>query len=124
MKKLANNQKSMYDFFTTNESSSSVKKDYDLKKYFFLEWNAKRPQDAQALWLNDRPIGITFIEPLHIPYLKKNVTFYLCGIFPKENAYYMLGKEQKYKKIRNLYSNLKKTPGPGTYNQKNSKTTR
>ncbi len=108
MKKLGNNQKSMYDFFTTNESSSFVKKDYDLKKYFFLEWNAKRPQDAQALWLNDRPVGLTFIEPLHIPYLKKNVTFYLCGTFPKENSYYILGKEQKYKNIPQLKSHLQK----------------
>ena len=109
MKKLGPNQKSMHDFFSVTDSySGSNTSSYDLKKYFFLEWNAKRPQDAQALWLNERPIGLTFIEPLQIPYLRKNITFYLCGIFPKDNAYYMLGKEGKYKNIPHMKSHLQK----------------
>jgi hypothetical protein len=103
-------QKRIDNFFKyTNEKQDEKKnpekndeKKNDMPKYFYLSFTNKFRPDFQAVWLNDRPIKINFMESMK--------DFYLCGYFPDyiDEKKFSLGKEAVYKNIPYLKSHLQK----------------
>ena len=70
-------QKRIDNFFKyTNEKYDVEKNEREFKgpKYFYLSFKHKFRPDFQAVWLNERPAKINFMESMK--------DFYLCGYFP------------------------------------------
>jgi hypothetical protein len=100
-------QKRIDNFFKyANETRDEVgKKEVEKKevsKYFYLSFTNKFKPDIQAIWLNERPKKINFMESMK--------DFYLCGYFPDyiDEKKFSLGKEAVYKNIHYLKSHLQK----------------
>ena len=98
-------QKRIDNFFKyTNEKYDVEKNEREFKgpKYFYLSFKHKFRPDFQAVWLNERPAKINFMESMK--------DFYLCGYFPDyiNEKKFSLGKELMYKNIPYLKSHLQK----------------
>lgn len=94
-------QKRIDNFFTyANEKKNEEKK--ESPKYFYLLFEHKFQPEYQAVWLNERPVKINFMESMK--------DFYLCGYFPDymDEKNFSLGKEGVYKNIPYLKSHLQK----------------
>ena len=94
-------QKRIDNFFKYTNEKQDEKKN-DMPKYFYLSFTNKFRPDFQAVWLNDRPAKINFMESMK--------DFYLCGYFPDyiDEKKFSLGKEGVYKNIPYLKSHLQK----------------
>jgi hypothetical protein len=100
-------QKRIDNFFKyTNEKKDEAEKKEvgkkEVSKYFYLSFTNKFKPDIQAIWLNERPKKINFMESMK--------DFYLCGYFPDyiNEKIFSLGKEAVYKNIPYLKSHLQK----------------
>lgn len=103
---IMDNQTTIDIFFKTNPNNSDG---INIRKYFYLKWTNKYKPEYEAIWLNERPKKINFIQHVNCDYIKKNFYFYICGYFEDyDNEDYKIYKETKYKNIHLLKSHLQK----------------
>jgi hypothetical protein len=100
-------QKKIHEFFQSNGDNT---KKHCLKKYFYVNFSNKfRPQN-NAIWLDERPKNVNFIEEINCNYIKKGYYYFLCGYFPdyEKEKRFNLYKETMYKNVSYLKSHLQK----------------
>ena len=99
-------QTSLHSFFNTLKTDGSI---LEVKRFFYIRWTNKYAPDIQAVWLQERPSDVNFIEEVKWNQVRKTHTFYLCGYFPDLNeGRFRLPHESKYKNISILKSHLQK----------------
>ena len=99
------NQLTIDSFFKSNSDS----KNYNIFKYFYINWTNDYTPNEEAYWLKDRPTKINFIQKIDCKYIKKGYYFYICGYFKDyEDNTYTIIKEKKYKNTSFLKSHLQK----------------
>jgi hypothetical protein len=103
-------QPKIHDFFQSKGDKNSVPKKHALKKYFYLNFSNKFKPTTDAIWLDDKPKNINFIQEINCNYIKKGYYFFLCGYFPdyEKEKRFNLFKETTYKNVPYLKSHLQK----------------
>ncbi len=100
-----NNQLTIDSFFKSNSDN----KNYNVCKYFYINWTNNFSPNEEAYWIKERPSKINFIQKIDCKYIKKGFYFYICGYFKDyEDNTYSIIKEKKYKNLYFLKSHLQK----------------
>lgn len=102
-------QKKIHEFFQSKGNNNVIKK-HTLKKYFYLNFSNKFTPQTNAVWLDEKPKNINFIQEINCTHIKKGYYYFLCGYFPdydKEKRFNLF-KETTYKNIAYLKSHLQK----------------
>ena len=102
-------QKKIHEFFQSNGGNNVIKK-HVLKKYFYLNFSNKFSPTVDAVWLNEKPKNVNFIQEINCNYIKKGYYYFLCGYFTdydKEKRFNLF-KETTYKNVAYLKSHLQK----------------
>lgn len=102
-------QKKIHEFFQSKGDNNVIKK-HALKKYFYLNFSNKFTPQNNAVWLDEKPKNVNFIQEINCNYIKKGYYYFLCGYFPdydKEKRFNLF-KETTYKNVPYLKSHLQK----------------
>ena len=102
-------QKKIHEFFQSKGNNNVIKK-HALKKYFYLNFSNKFTPQSNAVWLDEKPKNINFIQEINCTHIKKGYYYFLCGYFPdydKEKRFNLF-KETTYKNVAYLKSHLQK----------------
>lgn len=103
---MSTKQPSLHEFFPTIKKNGSI---LQIKRFFYLRWTNGYSPTYQAVWLQERPSEVNFIEEVKWDKLRKSHTFYLCGYFPQDiSDKFFLPAEKKYRNLHNLKSHLQK----------------
>ena len=102
-------QKKIHEFFQSNGSNNVIKK-HALKKYFYLNFSNKFTPTVDAVWLDEKPKNVNFIQEINCNHIKKGYYYFLCGYFPdyEKEKRFNLFKETTYKNVAYLKSHLQK----------------
>ena len=102
-------QKKIHEFFQSNGSNNVIKK-HSLKKYFYLNFSNKFTPTVDAVWLDEKPKNVNFIQEINCNHIKKGYYYFLCGYFPdyEKEKRFNLFKETTYKNVAYLKSHLQK----------------
>ncbi len=102
-------QKKIHEFFQSKGDNNVIKK-HALKKYFYLNFSNKFKPTVDAVWLDDKPQNVNFIQEINCNYIKKGYYYFLCGYFPdyEKEKRFNLFKETTYKNVSYLKSHLQK----------------
>jgi hypothetical protein len=102
-------QKKIHEFFQSNGGNNVIKK-HALKKYFYLNFSNKFTPNVDAVWLDEKPKNVNFIQEINCNYIKKGYYYFLCGYFPdyEKEKRFNLFKETTYKNVAYLKSHLQK----------------
>ena len=102
-------QKKIHEFFQSKGDNNVIKK-HALKKYFYLNFSNKFTPQTNAVWLDEKPKNINFIQEINCNYIKKGYYYFLCGYFPdyEKEKRFNLFKETTYKNVPYLKSHLQK----------------
>jgi hypothetical protein len=102
-------QKKIHEFFQSKGDNNVIKK-HSLKKYFYLDFSNKFTPQNNAVWLDDKPKNVNFIQEINCNYIKKGYYYFLCGYFPdyEKEKRFNLFKETTYKNVAYLKSHLQK----------------
>jgi hypothetical protein len=102
-------QKKIHEFFQSKGDNNVIKK-HALKKYFYLNFSNKFTPTVDAVWLDEKPKNVNFIQEINCTHIKKGYYYFLCGYFPdydKEKRFNLF-KETTYKNVAYLKSHLQK----------------
>ena len=97
------NQTTLDTFFNSKENGG---KEYQINKFFYLDWSKDKNEKIHAQWLITKPTKINFSQKINCDKLKKGLSFTLCGYF--EDDEYQFTKEKRYKNVAFLRSHLKR----------------
>jgi hypothetical protein len=102
-------QKKIHEFFQSKGDNNVIKK-HALKKYFYLNFSNKFTPQTNAVWLDEKPKNINFIQEINCNHIKKGYYYFLCGYFPdyEKEKRFNLFKETTYKNVPYLKSHLQK----------------
>ena len=100
-------QKNIDDFF--KRTKDSTKREYDIKKYFYLLWENKFYPNCNSYWTDKKPDKINFIQKVSCNYIKEGYTFDICGYFPDIDVEFTMPKEKVYKNVSYMKSHLQKS---------------
>ena len=102
-------QKKIHEFFQSKGDNNVIKK-HVLKKYFYLNFSNKFTPTVDAVWLDEKPKNVNFIQEINCNHIKKGYYYFLCGYFPdyEKEKRFNLFKETTYKNVAYLKSHLQK----------------
>ena len=102
-------QKKIHEFFQSKGDNNVIKK-HALKKYFYLNFSNKFSPQSNAVWLDEKPKNVNFIQEINCNHIKKGYYYFLCGYFPdyEKERRFNLFKETTYKNVPYLKSHLQK----------------
>jgi hypothetical protein len=102
-------QKKIHEFFESKGGNNVIKK-HSLKKYFYLNFSNKFKPNIDAVWLDEKPKNVNFIQEINCNHIKKGYYYFLCGYFPdyEKEKRFNLFKETTYKNVAYLKSHLQK----------------
>ena len=102
-------QKKIHEFFQSKGDNNVIKK-HALKKYFYLNFSNKFTPTVDAVWLDEKPKNVNFIQEINCNHIKKGYYYFLCGYFPdyEKEKRFNLFKETTYKNVAYLKSHLQK----------------
>ena len=102
-------QKKIHEFFQSKTDNNVIKK-HVLKKYFYLNFSNKFTPTVDAVWLDEKPKNVNFIQEINCNHIKKGYYYFLCGYFPdyEKEKRFNLFKETTYKNVAYLKSHLQK----------------